>query len=165
MKNPFYFGKEVVGESFTNRKSEIKELLSDIEQGQNIIIYSPRRYGKTSLIKRVLGIAEERGILSFYLDLYPITNFQDFIEIYARALAGAEPPSKFKEFIKVLGKLIPKLLPKVSIGPKGGLEISFDFEKIFKEKEVILDDLLEAAQKLAVKKGKSAVVVFDEFQE
>ncbi|MGB9613743.1 MAG: hypothetical protein ACPL4K_06205 [Candidatus Margulisiibacteriota bacterium] len=65
MKNPFYFGKEVTGEAFTNRKSEVKELLSDIEQGLNIIIYSPRRYGKTSLIKEVLEIAKRRGILSF----------------------------------------------------------------------------------------------------
>lgn len=165
MKNPFYFGKEVAGEAFTNRISEVKELLSDIEQGLNIIIYSPRGYGKTSLIKKVLAIAKERGVLPFYLDLYPITNLRDFVEIYAQSLAIAESPSKLKYFIKVLGELVPKLLPKVTLGPKGGPEISFDLEKIFKEKDAVLDDLLEAAHKLAAKKNISAVVVFDEFQE
>ncbi|MDI6731671.1 MAG: ATP-binding protein [Candidatus Margulisbacteria bacterium] len=165
MKNPFYFGKEVVGEAFTDRTFEVRGLLSDIEQGLNIIIYSPRRYGKTSLIKKVLGIARERGIIVLYLDLYPITNFRDFVEIYARALSSSEPPSKLKGFINILGKLIPKLMPKVTLGPKGGAEITFDLGKIFKEKEAVLDDLLEAVHKLATRKRKPAVVVFDEFQE
>jgi AAA+ ATPase superfamily predicted ATPase len=165
MKNPFYFGKEVVGEAFTDRMAEAKELLADIEQGLNIIIYSPRRYGKTSLIKKVLGLARERGVLCFYLDLYPITNLRDFVKIYAQALSNSEPASRLKDFVKVLGKLIPKLLPKVTIGPKSGPELSFDLEKVFREKEVILDDLLEAVHKLAAKKRRPAVVVFDEFQE
>lgn len=165
MKNPFYFGKEVVGEAFTNRSSEIKELLSDMEQGLNVIIYSPRRYGKTSLMKKTLLLAKERGCLTFYLDLYPISNLRDFVQIYAQSLSVNEPSSQFNRFIKVLGKLVPKLLPKVTLGQKGGPEISFDFDKIFKEKEAILRDLFEAVYKLAAKKKRPAVMVFDEFQE
>ena len=53
-KNPFIYGEEVSGEYFCDREEEIKELLRDIENSQNVIIFSPRRYGKTSLIKEVL---------------------------------------------------------------------------------------------------------------
>jgi AAA+ ATPase superfamily predicted ATPase len=48
----------------------------DIKNGTNVIIFSPRRYGKTSLINQVLEIARQKGILSFYVDLYPAVNKQ-----------------------------------------------------------------------------------------
>ncbi|MEA2081432.1 MAG: hypothetical protein U9O97_01640 [Elusimicrobiota bacterium] len=62
-KNPFIYGEEVKGKYFCNRKSEIKELLRDIKNSQNITIFSPRRFGKTSLIKEVLRKTE--GLLTF----------------------------------------------------------------------------------------------------
>lgn len=163
--NPFYFGKEVSGEAFTNRKQEIKELVSDIEQGLNIIIYSPRRYGKTSLIKKVLEITKKRGLLAFYLDLFPVTNISDYVKIYAQALTSAEPPSRIRKLVDLLGKIVPRLFPEVVLKPKGGIEISFDLERIFRKKELILEDLYEAPHRLSKKKKKKAVVVFDEFQE
>ena len=65
MENPFYYGQEVGEEHFTDREQEIKDLLSDLKRGQNVIIFSPRRYGKTSLLKRVFSILEKHGILLF----------------------------------------------------------------------------------------------------
>lgn len=54
MKNPFVYGETVRGEHFCNRVLEIDELVTDVKNGVNVIIFSPRRYGKTSLIMRVL---------------------------------------------------------------------------------------------------------------
>jgi len=48
--NPFIFGKVVTGKYFTNRTEELRELKQDIKNHTNIILYGPRRYGKTSLI-------------------------------------------------------------------------------------------------------------------
>ena len=56
MDNPFVYGKEVSGCNFCNRKSEIKELCRDAINSQNVIIFSQRRLGKTSLIREVLGM-------------------------------------------------------------------------------------------------------------
>ena len=67
MENPFIYGQEVSGDTFCNRTKEIKELMSDIKSGHNVIIYSPRRYGKTSLVKKVLNIASKEGILPIYV--------------------------------------------------------------------------------------------------
>ena len=88
MRNPFVYGKTVSGEQFWNRDKEVKELVAEITNCQNIIIFSPRRYGKTSLIKRVLGKVKARGILTFYIDLYPAINKQKFIEILNQCKNG-----------------------------------------------------------------------------
>ena len=128
MKNPFVYGETVSGDNFCNRKKDIKELSEDIKNGQNIIIFSPRRYGKTSLIKEVLRKTKAKGIITFYIDLYPAINKKKFIEIYASA---------------------------ISSGIHGSVR------QVVKK----MDDLLNAAKKMADRKKKSAVVVFDEFQE
>ena len=47
MKNPFVYGETVSGDNFCDRVREMKELAADIKNGQNVIIFSPRRYGKT----------------------------------------------------------------------------------------------------------------------
>jgi hypothetical protein len=49
MENPFVYGKVVRGKYFADREAEIAELVNDIASGQNVIVFSPRRYGKTSL--------------------------------------------------------------------------------------------------------------------
>jgi AAA+ ATPase superfamily predicted ATPase len=88
MKNPFVYGETVTGVYFCNRIQEIRELVNDIQNGTNVIIFSPRRYGKTSLINQVLEIARQKDIISFYVDLYPAVNKQKFIEIYAQAISS-----------------------------------------------------------------------------
>ena len=54
VKNHFVYGETVSGDNFCDRARETRELVADIKNGQNVIIFSPRRYGKTSLIKQAL---------------------------------------------------------------------------------------------------------------
>ena len=49
-ENPFRFGQVATGWHFTDRARELAEVQEDIKNGQNVVIISPRRYGKTSLI-------------------------------------------------------------------------------------------------------------------
>ena len=162
MKNPFVYGKTVSGEHFCNRNKEVKELVSEIINCQNIIIFSPRRYGKTSLIMRVLKKVKSMGILTFYIDLYPAINKQRFIEIYAGAIS-AGISGGFKQIAKKLKEYLPRIIPKMVMD---GQTVQFEFE--FDRTTNIsphIDDLLEAVKKIADRQNKSAVVVFDEFQE
>ena len=62
MENPFVYGKVARGEFFADRESESEELMADIASGQSVIIFSPRRYGKTSLILEVLDRARGEEI-------------------------------------------------------------------------------------------------------
>ena len=53
MSNPFKYGPIALDESFTDRDAEVAELSADALNGQDVVIFAPRRYGKTSLVHRV----------------------------------------------------------------------------------------------------------------
>lgn len=62
MTNPFHYGSPVTGERFTDRATELKALVTCMLKGQNAVLLSPRRYGKTSLLKRaVQDVRQARG--------------------------------------------------------------------------------------------------------
>lgn len=163
MKNPFVYGEEVTGDAFWNRTKEIKELSRDIQNGQNVIIFSARRYGKTSLIKNVLDKVRKEGVLTVYVDLYPAITKEKFVEVYAKAVSRSlgKPTQKILDAVK---RLFPKLIPKIVIRGEGEAEFEFDYEprSVFKTS---LPDLLNAVHKKAREEKKTACVAFDEFQE
>ena len=53
MENPFNYSNVVTGSSFCNRKKEQADLLEFIKTSQNVLLYSHRRTGKSSLIKQI----------------------------------------------------------------------------------------------------------------
>ena len=162
MKNPFVYGETVTGVYFCNRIQEIRELVNDIKNGTNVIIFSPRRYGKTSLINQVLEITKKKGIISFYVDLYPAVNKQKFIEIYAQAISSGLT-GKTSRIVKKLKEYLPRIIPKVVMDDQSvQFEFGFDSRGSL---SLHVDDLLKAAKKVADQHNKNAVVVFDEFQE
>jgi hypothetical protein len=163
MKNPFVYGEEVTGDAFWNRTKEIQELTRDIHNGQNVIIFSARRYGKTSFIKTVLEKVRKEGVLTIYVDLYPAITKEKFVEIYAKAVSRSlgKPTQRILDTVK---RLFPKLIPKIVIRGEGEAELEFDYEprSVFKAS---LPDLLNAVHKRAQEEKKDACVAFDEFQE
>lgn len=164
MLNPFTYSAEAADEAFCNRQSEIKELTRDIRNGVNVIIFSPRRYGKTSLIKRVLKKLSTKHTLSVYIDLYPAISKQKFLELYATAITRSLT-GKVEAKLKSLKELFPRLIPKITIkGDTGTPEFEFDIDKT-KRASLYLDDVLQAVKKNADKHRKNAVVVLDEIQE
>ena len=52
MEKAFVYGMSVAGNNFTDRIEETKRIKADFEHGINVILISPRRMGKTSLVKR-----------------------------------------------------------------------------------------------------------------
>lgn len=163
MENPFSFGEAVSGNAFWNREAEIKELMQDLRGGQNVIVFSARRYGKTSLIKTVLRRLAEEGLITIYMDLYPATSKEAFVRLYAKAVAESlgKPSTKIFSAIR---RLLPRFLPKLVVDSGGKVELTFDFDgsRNFKEG---FHELLESVHKRAMREKKNAVVVFDEFQE
>jgi len=164
MQNPFIYGEEATGEAFCDREEEIKELRRDISNGANVIIFSPRRYGKTSLIKQVLKQLDKKRTVSVYVDLYPAFSKQKFLEQYAVALSRALT-GKIEARLKTLRELFPRLIPKIVIkGDPGAPEFEFDYDSS-KRPSLYLGEMLQAVKKYADRHSRSAVVVFDEIQE
>ena len=154
-KNPFLFGAIVKPPHFADRKQEFRDMTSDLASGQHIIMYSPRRYGKTSLILKVLKNMEQ-DYLTAYIDLFEITSKQKFVEKYVN---GVVPKGKIEEVAETVKKYLPGILPKITLGEN--ISIEFEAPKI----EKTIDEILDLPQKIANKKRKRMIVVFDEFQE
>ncbi len=164
MENPFVYGKVVRGKYFADREAEIAELKNDIASSQNVIVFSPRRYGKTSLILEVLDRVKDDGLLTCYIDLFKVTSQETFIAAYAREVARLQG-GRIQTMLKKIRDLLPRLVPKVVMkGEKVDLEVEFEFDPRA-DKGPLFDDLFEAVATMSLQTGKKAVVVFDEFQE
>ncbi len=163
-ENPFSYGEAVSGDYFTDRETEINELKNELFSGQNVTICSPRRYGKTSLIKKVLKELKKEGLITVYLDLFFATSQEKFIDIYAKALAkgiGGNP----KGIVESLKNFLPRLIPKVIFHPEGTLDFEFSYDLNKGGAQPVLEDLYESVHKYAARKKRKAVLVLDEFQE
>lgn len=164
MNNPFVFGEVVTGGDFADRKDEVRKLSQDLKDGEKIFLISPRRYGKTSLIFNTLAKLKKEGLYTFYLDLYKATSLHKFLELYTREIA-LKLETKIEKAIRLIKESLPRLRPKITIGADGNPSIGIDY--ISEKSEVLrsFDELFELPQKLALKRKRNFVVVFDEFQE
>ena len=163
-RNPFFFGEVVTGENFTDRVDEVKRLTAELRGGHNIFLISPRRYGKTSLIINVLEHLNREGLFTFYFDLYKVASLRELLEAYAKGVARSctTRVERFSEFIK---DIFPRLRPKIIIGSDGVPSIEVDIQ--LKDRELLnsLEEVFDVPEKIAKKRKRNFVVVFDEFQE
>ena len=162
--NPFSFDKEASGEGFCNREEETEELLGDIRSCHNVIIFSQRRYGKTSLIKKVLDLAKQEEFLTVYVDLYHILSEVDFVIAYAKALARAMKEGSVEKLFQTLKTVFSSLRPKMTLDAEGKPEFTFGLE-VGRDRMMDIEDVLESVKRYGEQKNKKAVVVFDEFQQ
>src|SRR3954469_23789930 len=90
MDNPFVYGEVVPSAAFVNRVVELDRLTGDLAAGQKVFLISPRRYGKSSLIRHALAALARRGTLTIEVTVSSFSSYVAFLEGYARALISAE---------------------------------------------------------------------------
>jgi hypothetical protein len=160
-KNPFHYGGMVSGGHFWDRQAETEELLRDVRSRQHVIVFSQRRFGKTSLVRRVLEEAGKEGLVTVYVDLYPVTTLKEFIEVYARSIAGALSASE--KAIKLMRELFTRLYLSMGVDSSGNPQWNVGFDRS-RELESF-EEVISSLENYLEKKKKFGVVVFDEFQQ
>ncbi len=163
MKNPFILGL-AQGSKFCNRRKELQELYDFAASGRSVVLYSPRRYGKSSLVTSLCDRLQNDGYVTAYSDLFPITSEQEVVSRLAAAILagigkGADPQSARQ---KVSG-IFSRLIPSVEI-TREGMNFSVRFDRETKT-ETLLDDVVGGLFAYLERSGKRACVVLDEFQE
>src|SRR6266852_5986753 len=118
MENPFVYGEVVPAAAFVNRVAEIDRLVRDLTAAQKIFLISPRRYGKSSLIRRALAAMAGRGALSVEVTVSSCSSYVAFLEGYARALVAAE--TKWDRARTWLGEAIHTARAEVRYTPDAG---------------------------------------------
>lgn len=104
--NPFKYGRVVSDPYFVGRKDEINEIELNLKSGNNLILYAPRRYGKTSLIKKVLAELEQNNdIITIYVDFFQVISQKKFIDLYSRKILENNK-SSFEKTLSIFKKFV-----------------------------------------------------------
>ena len=161
MKSPFLFGRTVSAAGFTNRVKEIKRLKANFTHQVNTILISPRRWGKSSLIKKVSDEVKSRAIRIVHLDLLGIRSEEEFCKVLATETLKATG-NRLEEWLRASKTFFKHITPKISLGPNPveDFEVSFEWNEIEKNYK----EILQLPEKIAIAKNIRIVICIDEFQ-
>jgi len=163
---PFRFGQVVADEYFVGRDAEIAALRADLQTATNVVLISPRRFGKTSLVLHVLKQLESEDVLTAYIDLLRTPSKERFAShlasaIYAGLLGpGAQALQRATEWFSQL-----RVRPRITLSRDGTPAFEFTGGAPAIDLDATVEHLLGMPQTIALDRKRRVVVVFDEFQE
>jgi len=162
-RSPFKYGSTVSKESFTNREEESTKLYNNLMQGIHTTIISPRRWGKSSLVEKViLDIKrKEKRVRTVVIDLFSSSSEEEFLELFAREVIKASS-TKWEDWINIGKSFFKFLNPKMHVGinPSIDFSIQFDWDELRKYK----DEVLQLPELIAERKQLNFIICLDEFQ-
>lgn len=160
---PFTYGRVTASDDFTNRSEEIALLKRNFLAGVNSILISPRRWGKTSLLRRVTEelTLEQKDIRICHIDIFDLRNEHQFYVALANGVLQATS-SRWEEFVKDAKQFLGALVPTITFSPdmQTGVSFGVGWEEIERNPEEILD----LAERVAERKKIRIIVCIDEFQ-
>ncbi|HWI23101.1 MAG TPA: ATP-binding protein [Baekduia sp.] len=165
--NPFRYGALALDESFTDREDELAELTADIGNGQDVVIFAPRRYGKSSLMWRVSQqLVTSRDVLVAQVDLMTTPTKEKLAEKLAQTIHDelATTLFKAKERLRIFQGL--RVRPTITVDPDDAtVSFSFTAARVAEDMDATLERLFELPGRLAAERGRKVALVLDEFQE
>src|SRR6267154_544437 len=166
MDNPFVYGEVVPRGAFIDRVVELDRLVADLAAGQKVFLISPRRYGKSSLIRRALAAMSRIGALTVEVTVSSFSSYVAFLEGYARALMAAE--TKWDRARTWLKEAIRSARTEIRYSPGesalGALTVSFPAVKSDRDVSRLAQDVFALPGRLADARRRKVVVALDEFQ-
>ncbi len=158
----FIYGVSVSGDNFTDRIKETRRLKMDFENGLNVVLISPRRMGKTSLVKKVQQVVDPSIVHTVYMDIYDCKSEYDFYNKFAESVLK-QTSGRIEIFLEKTKKFLTRLTPKISFSPDPTAEYSVSLG--ITPKEYAPEEILQLPELVAQQIGKHIVVCIDEFQQ
>ena len=154
MENPFKFGTLVDNEYFTDRVMEQQHISSMLDSPNHIVLISPRRFGKSSLVKRVV---RQSGRPFISLNMQQVTCVEDLAAMILKGVFRLHPWEKLKHLLANF-----RVIPTISTTPLGdSVEIGFQPTSNL---SALLEDALSLVERVSNPSNR-IIVIFDEFQE
>lgn len=163
MKKPFVYGELAENENFIDRIEDRKQLKTFLCNGVNTMIISPRRWGKSSLVKTTMKEieAEHCNTVACFIDAFRLNSESEFYNAFASSVVNSVATTLDKG-MDLVRSYMRNLSARFKIkGPF--IEVDVDLKQ--KESPVNVEDLLNLPQKLAKEKGLHIIVCIDEFQK
>ena len=162
MCKKFVYGVAVSDYNFIGRERETKRLLDNFKGGINVILMSPRRLGKTSLVKHVCNKLDNKGIITIYLDIFGCKSEYDFYnKLTAEVLK--QTASKSELWFEEAKEFLYRLTPKIAFSPEPNSDFSISLG--ITPKTHTPEEVLQMAETIAIKRKKRIVICIDEFQQ
>ena len=161
----FPCGKPVTGENLVGREEFIKKIIAVLKSGQSVMLVSPRRFGKTSILLEVLRRMKKDGCYIGDIDIFDVTNKKELAEkivittLKNRAISA-------EKLITLAKKGVQKLRGAVELKyiSTEGFEIILDFAG-GSEPDVLLDEALDFPDEFSKHHKQNTIFAYDEFSD
>ena len=158
----FVYGTSVSGDNFTDRVEETSRIKKNFRAGINTILISPRRIGKTSLVKKVISEMDGLEPVIVFMDVYDCRSPHDFYLRYSQSILKALS-STAERLMENAKEFLGRLAPRISVSPDLASEYSLSIG--VNPKDIDPEEVLNLPERIAEKKGLHIVVCIDEFQQ
>ncbi|MDA8274071.1 MAG: hypothetical protein M0029_01680 [Actinomycetota bacterium] len=160
---PYRFGAPVDRPWFCDREAELDVLCNRMRAGIHLIVLSPRRYGKTSLLLRAADTLERDGVHSAYANLLLATTEVELASIILQAVVRSVlgPVARRRHSLEDALRHL-RITPKVSIGADGAVSLGLDPATVGTSWIDVITDAIALLERASER--RSAVLIFDEFQ-
>jgi uncharacterized protein len=163
MGNPFYLQEIPVEAPFCNRLKELKELESYAVAGANVVLFSPRRYGKTSLVKRIQKVLADKGFITIFADFFGVASVDDVAARLAKAIFAVTHSQEplWKKALRTVRSFRPVLKPDL----EGELSLSVEPSSVERSGLRLLEETMDSLGDFISTAQTPVHVALDEFQE
>lgn len=166
MTNPFVYGEIVPAAAFVDREVELDRLGRDLAAGQKVFLISPRRYGKSSLVRQALRSAARGGALTVEVQVSSYSSYVAFLEGYARALASAE--TRLERARSWLREVLSGVRPEVRLEPdeSGRNQIAVSFPAVRTDRDIshLAQQVFSLPGRIVDVRRRRMAIALDEFQ-
>ena len=169
--NPFVYGEIVSASAFADREQERARLGQDLAEGQKVFLISPRRYGKSSLVRDVLRSLTRQRILTVEVTVAASSSYLGFLEAYARALLTAD--TSVGRIRRWTQELLEAVRPEVRIdGPSvspggssaGRVTVAFPSVRTARDTARLAAEVFALPGRIATARKQRLAIALDEFQ-
>jgi hypothetical protein len=164
--NPFVYGEIVSDAAFADREVERDRLARDLLAGQKVFLISPRRYGKSSLVRAVLRSLARQGVITVEVQVAASSSYVGFLEAYARALLTADVP--VGRVRQLASELFGSVRPEVRIAPEatGSSRVTLGFPSVTRDRDVarLAAEVFALPGRISEARKCRLAVALDEFQ-
>jgi uncharacterized protein len=166
MENPFVYGEVVPAAAFVDRVDELDRLVRDLTSGQKVFLISPRRYGKSSLIRQALRAASRSGALTAEITVSSYSSYLAFLEGYTRALLTMQTGwEKARTWLRdAIGAARPEVRLEADSSGVMGIAVKFPTVRTDRDISRLAADVFALPGRLSTLRARNLIIALDEFQ-
>lgn len=161
IENPFIVYGYAGPDYFCDREEDTRKLISALRNGRHVTLMSPRRMGKTGLIKNAFHYIrqEQPETACFYMDIFSTTNLNDFIVLFGQTVIGKLDSFSQKALTSLMG-FFKSCRLIFSPDPLNGVpQATLDFQP--SQAQATLKEIFHYLEH----SGKECYIAIDEFQQ